>query len=105
MSVAPRMTAAPHDPWKPVQEAVVHAAVAALQAEGIAVEAATVAHDLVVPTAVAADLALPMHRYAKAAGRDPAALAVAVAARFPASPEIERVEGTGGYVNVHAAFP
>ncbi|MCI4323359.1 MAG: arginine--tRNA ligase [Thermoplasmata archaeon] len=106
MSVATiEMTGHSHDPWKPVQDAVLAEAAAALRAEGVDVDATALANELVVPTAVAADLALPMHRFAKATGRDPTALAEAVAARFRPSSEIERVEGLSGYVNVHAAFP
>src|SRR5271167_2304409 len=90
------------DPWESVIAGILPGLLERLRALGHPVNAADLAGQIDRPTGIPADLAFPVHRFAKASKEDPATLAGKIAQDLPTGPEIARVEASAGFVNFHA---
>jgi len=90
----------PTDPWEAWTDAAVAGLAAAAQSLGVPLDAAAVGAQLEVTALAEHDLALPVHRFAAAAGRNPAELAAGLAGAFPTSSLLPSASAEGAYVNL-----
>ncbi len=89
----------PVDPWAPFVDAILAGLDAGLRGLSIPLGDAELRTQLDVEGGADGDIALPTHRIAHASRRDPAELALALAAAFPANPLVPSVRAKGAYVN------
>jgi arginyl-tRNA synthetase len=94
--------AAGPDPWRPLREVLRARVTAAFRERGIPVDDAWLQGQLDAEPQPPADLALALHRPAKAAGRRPDELAVELAGALDPMPGFTRVSASGAYVNLEA---
>jgi arginyl-tRNA synthetase len=91
----------PPDPWSTLGPPVLAKLHEALQAEGIALDMTTLEAAVDRSGGEGWDLALPVHRWARASGRSPPELADLLAARLrPVPPPLREVAASRGYVNL-----
>src|SRR5580692_3691920 len=91
------------DPWEGVIAGIAPVLARRLAALGLPVGSDSLIGQIDRPSGIAADLAFPVHRYAKQAAAEPVALAAQIAQDLSVGAEIARVEASGGFVNFHAA--
>lgn len=89
------------DPWESSVDAAVAALAPALARRGLAIPDAELRQELQVATGGPADLALPLHRWARSAGTEAPALATSLAAELPSPGPGLRAEARGPYLNFH----
>ena len=90
------------DPWDEALGPLLTSLSESLAAEGIGITGPPLADQLTRPGGGEADLAFPVHRHAKSLGRDPSAVAAAIASRIRPTEQIERIDAARGFVNFHA---
>ncbi|HEY6239169.1 MAG TPA: hypothetical protein VIZ68_08300, partial [Thermoplasmata archaeon] len=79
------------DPWEPLVGPLVEQLARTLTAHGAATDPAPLRLQLDRTGGERGDIALPLHRYAKALGRDPVAFAREVAEALPPLPGVARI--------------
>jgi len=91
--------ASPVDPWAPFLDSIVAALRSAGAATGVPLTDEEIRAHLETEGGPDGDVAFPMHRYARAAGKAPAELASRLATAIPVRADLRSVEAKGAYVN------
>ncbi len=95
----------PSDPWAPIVATIVAGITKSAGSAGLTVDAESLRAQLDLEGGAESDIALPVHRLAQGAGRDPGVLAATLAEGFPPDPAIARVAAHGAYLNFRVDTP
>jgi arginyl-tRNA synthetase len=102
---APGPTEGPTDPWAPLRARVLEEVELELAHRGAPLEPGWLLSQIEAPALPPADLALALHRPAKALGVRPDQLAQELAAEIASLPGFVRIAATGAYLNFFADGP